>query len=144
MRQPANPVSAARRLARPEHPRRFYTDVTVAPHEKGFAIVLDGRTVKTPRRNQLVVPIAALAAAVAAEWRAQGERIDPASMPLTRLVNVALDHVGGEMTAVRADIVKYAGSDLICYRADGPALPDSPCDRCRFPHLYPGMMFAMT
>jgi chaperone required for assembly of F1-ATPase len=68
-----------------------------------------------------VVPGAALAEAVAAEWRAQGDRVDPATMPLTRLVNVAIDHVGAASAAVRTDIVKYAGSDLVCYRADGPA-----------------------
>ena len=65
-------------------------------------------------------PSARIAEALAAEWEAQGERIDPATMPLTRIVNAAIDRVAGEMAAVRADIVKYAGSDLICYRAEGP------------------------
>ena len=121
MREPANPMSTAQRLARPEHPRRIYKDVTIAPHEPGFAVLLDGRPARTPARKALAVPTAALAEAVAAEWRAQGDRIEPASMPLTRLVNAAIDRVAGEMAAVRADIVKYAGSDLICYRADSPA-----------------------
>jgi len=121
MSDPGNPMSAAQRLARPDSPRRLYDEVTVAPHKAGFAVLLDGRGAKTPGRNVLTLPTAELAAAVAAEWRAQGERLDPSSMPLTRLANAAIDRVAGEMTAVRSDIVKYAGSDLICYRAEGPA-----------------------
>ena len=68
----------------------------------------------------LELPTAALAEAIAAEWEAQGERIEPLSMPLTALANTALDGVAGRETAVAADIVKYAGSDLVCYRADHP------------------------
>ena len=62
-----------------------------------------------------------MAEALAAEWQGQGERIDPATMPLTRIANSAIDRVAGEMAPVRAEIVKYAGSDLVCYRGEGPA-----------------------
>ena len=77
------------------------------------------RCARPPRRSSLL-PTRALAEAVAAEWEAQTERIDPATMPLTRLANSAIDGVMGREAEVRADIVKYAGSDLVCYRAEGP------------------------
>jgi chaperone required for assembly of F1-ATPase len=118
---PRNPMASAQRLARQELPRRFYKEAAAGPHEGGFALLLDGRVVKTPARRPLAVPSRAVAEALAAEWDRQGERIDPATMPLTRIVNAAIDQVAGEMAAVRAEIVKYAGTDLVCYRADGPA-----------------------
>jgi chaperone required for assembly of F1-ATPase len=102
-------------------PRRFYKEASVGTHEAGFAILLDGRVAKTPAGNPLAVGSQRVAEALAAEWAAQGERLDPAAMPLTRIVNAAIDRVAGETDAVRAEIVKYAGTDLICYRAEGPA-----------------------
>ncbi len=118
--KPANPMAAAQRLARQELPRRFYKAAAVAPHAEGFALTLDGREAKTPGRNPLVLGDRAVAEALAAEWQRQGERIDPATMPLTRIVNAAIDRVAREMEPVRAEIVKYAGSDLVCYRGEGP------------------------
>lgn len=106
--------------AKPELPKRFYAEAGIGEVEGGFAVLLDGRAVKTPARNMLAVPSRALAEALAAEWAAQGERIDPATMPLNRLVNSAVDGVVGQAEAVRAEVVKYAGSDLLCYRAEGP------------------------
>jgi chaperone required for assembly of F1-ATPase len=82
--------------------------------------VLDGRPVRTPARGFLVAPSRALAQALAAEWDAQGEIIDPATMPLTRLANSIIDGVVASPTPVAADIGKYLGSDLLFYRADGP------------------------
>jgi len=114
------PMQAAQRLMRPELPRRFYRSAAAAPCEDGFTVLLDGRPVRTPGKARVAVPRLALAEALAAEWNAQGERIDPSRMPLTRIVNSAIDAVSREMDAVRAEIVKYAGSDLLCYRADGP------------------------
>ena len=101
-------------------PRRFYKEASVGKHEAGFAIFLDGRLAKTPVGNPLAVGSQRVAEALAAEWAAQGERLDPAAMPLTRIVNSAIDGVSREMDAVRADIVRHAGSDLVCYRAGGP------------------------
>jgi chaperone required for assembly of F1-ATPase len=115
------PIRASQRLARPELPKRFYAAAAAGPHDGGFALLLDGRVVKTPGRRPLVVARQKVAEALAAEWDGQGERIDPATMPLTRIVNSAIDHVAGQMEAVRAEVVKYAGSDLICYRAEAPA-----------------------
>lgn len=115
-----HPETTAQRVARRALPRRFYASVAVGPGEPGFAVLLDGRAARTPARKPLAVPDQAVAAALAAEWDAQAEFLDPAKMPLTRLVNTALDRVAGEMAAVRADIVTHAGTDLICYRAEGP------------------------
>jgi chaperone required for assembly of F1-ATPase len=112
--------SAGRPVMRPELPRRFYAAVSVEPRPEGEALLLDGRPVQTPGKRPVAVPSPALAEAVADEWRAQGERIDPSTMPLTRLVNVALDGVATQTDRVAEEITRYAGSDLVCYRADGP------------------------
>lgn len=102
-------------------PKRFYKNATRrAADGKGFVIELDGRAVRTPAKHLLLLPTVALAEAVAAEWAAQGERIDPATMPLTRLVNSAIDGVATRMDEVAADVVAFAGSDLTCYRAEAP------------------------
>ncbi len=103
-------------------PKRFYANVTIEPAASapGFAIMLDGRSVRTPNKMPLVVPTQSLADAIAAEWSAQGERIDPQTMPLSKLAITAIDGVRGAAAEVAADIVKFAGSDLLCYRADGP------------------------
>jgi chaperone required for assembly of F1-ATPase len=102
-------------------PKRFYRGVSVDGAALAFRVLLDGRPIRTPAKRELAVPAQPLAEAVAAEWEAQGERIDPDSMPLTRLVNSAIDGVTGREAEVRANIAQFAGSDLLCYRADGPA-----------------------
>ena len=106
---------------RPPLPKRFYKSTAVEAREQGFAVLLDGRGIRTPAKRALVVPVQALAEAVAAEWDAQGTHVDPATMPLTRLVNVAIDAVEDRKAEVADDIVAFAGSDLICYRAEQPA-----------------------
>jgi len=118
--KPVNPMESARRGQRPALSRRFYKKAEAGPHKSGFVLLLDGRAVKTPARRPLAVASRAVADSLAAEWGGQGERIDPATMPLTRIVNAAIDHVADEMAAVRAEIVRFAGSDLICYRAEAP------------------------
>ncbi len=114
-----DPVKAARDPARPL-PKRFYKEATVGEADNGFSILLDGRPVNTPAKRRVIVPSRLLAEAMAAEWAGQGEKIDPASMPLTKLVNSALDGVAGQMLDVEAELIKYAGSDLLCYRAGEP------------------------
>lgn len=109
------PASRAERL-----PKRFYTEVTLVEGPGGLGIALDGRAVRTPARKPLAVADPGLAEDVAAEWAGQGERIDPLTMPLTGLVNSAIDRVAPHAEAVRADIVAYAASDLLCYRAETP------------------------
>jgi len=118
--QRPDPLAAARHIGRPSPPRRTYKDASVGPHDIGFAILLDGRVAKTPAGNPLALAHESVANALAAEWGAQGEHIDPASMPLTRIVNSAIDAVADQMKSVRADIARHGQSDLICYRADGP------------------------
>ncbi len=120
--QPLDPMEAARRNVRPVLRKRFYTAVSVdAAEAGGHAIALDGRPVRTPARNLLAAPTAALADAMAEEWRAQENVIDPATMPLTRLSNSVIDAVMNARGEVVAEITKYLGSDLVCYRADQPA-----------------------
>ncbi len=103
--------------------KRFYklvtTDEPSAPAAQ-FRVLLDGKPVRTPAKAVLAAPTRALAEAMAAEWKAQREQIDPESMPLTRLVNSAIDGVRGREAEVSAEIVKYAASDLVCYRASEP------------------------
>lgn len=100
--------------------KRFYKDVAVVSSDQGFAIQLDTRPVRTPARALLALPTPALADAVAAEWRAQGESVDPATMPLTGLANAAIDHIVPNQASFAAGIARYGESDLLCYRAEAP------------------------
>ena len=115
-----NPMEAARRGARPALIKRFYKQAGAGERAGAFAILLDGKPAKTPAKNPLALPSRALAEAVAAEWAGQGEHIDPATMPLTRLAHAAIDGVAGGAEAVAAEIESYAGSDLLLYRATEP------------------------
>jgi chaperone required for assembly of F1-ATPase len=117
----ANPIEAARRAMRPALPKRFYKEAAVGERNGQFVLLLDGKPARTPARNPVAMPSRALAEAVTAEWNALGDTIDPKRMPLTRLVNVAIDRVANETDAVIAETAKYAGSDLLCYRAGDPA-----------------------
>lgn len=105
---------------KPELPKRFYKDVTVGEADDGFCVLLDGRRVKTPAKRMLSAPSRPLAEAIAAEWAAQTERINPDLMPLTRILNSAIDAVAFSLDEVREDIVRFASSDLVCYRASDP------------------------
>jgi chaperone required for assembly of F1-ATPase len=115
-----DPVEAARQELKRPRAKRFYTGVGVEARDGGFALTLDGKPVLTPARAPLIAPTRALAEAVAAEWRRQGEFIEPGDMPVTRMVNTALDGVSRAMAATAAEIVQFAGSDLVCYRAGEP------------------------
>jgi chaperone required for assembly of F1-ATPase len=115
-----DPATVARSGQPRSLPKRFYTDAIAAPRGDGHAVHLDGRPLRTPGKLVLILPTAALADAIAAEWAAQKDHIEPLSMPLTRLANTVRDQVDGREREVRADIAKYAGSDLVCYRADSP------------------------
>ena len=102
-------------------PKRFYKQASAAEGQSGFDVLLDGRPVKTPGKRALAFPSRELAEAAAAEWGAQSERIDPLTMPLTRLAHGAIDAVPGNRDAVIAEVLKYAGTDLTRHRADAPA-----------------------
>ena len=101
--------------------KRFYKDVAVVAADEGFEIQLDGRPVRTPARAALALPNARLAEAVAQEWRLQGDMVDPRSMPFTGLANGAIDQIEPNRESFAAGIAHYGESDLLCYRAEGPA-----------------------
>jgi chaperone required for assembly of F1-ATPase len=115
-----NPVEAARRGVRPALRQRFYANAGTAAVAEGHAVRLDNKPVLTPVRRVLAAPVAALAAAIAAEWDEQRDVVDPGKMPLTRLANVVIDGVAERPLPVVAEIAKYLGSDLLCYRAATP------------------------
>jgi chaperone required for assembly of F1-ATPase len=115
-----DPVEMARRDQRKALPKRFYREASAREENGAFVLVLDGRPARTPGRKPLALPTRDLAGALAAEWNAQVELIDPTTMPLTRIAHSAIDAVVNEMPGVRDEIVKYAGSDLLCYRAGDP------------------------
>ena len=104
-----------------QKPRRFYKGVAVGEAEGGHAVLLDGRSPKTPSGRKVVLPTPALAALVAADWDAQAEEIDTLRMPAQRLAATAIDRVAGVRVEVAEEIARYAGSDLLCYRAESPA-----------------------
>ena len=118
--EPLDPMEAARRNMRPKLPQRFYKAASVDAGEAGWSVLLDGRPARTPARKLLAAPSRAVAEAIAAEWEAQRELIDPAAMPITRLANAIIDGIVPAPQPVRDDIAKYLGSDLLCYRADQP------------------------
>lgn len=115
-----NPIVRAQKQMQAQLPKRFYEKAEVAESEGGFAVHLDGRPVKTPARNLLLLPTRAAAQIVADEFAAQEKLIDPGKMPATRLVNTAIDGIAQDPQAVFEDILRFAGTDMLCYRADSP------------------------
>jgi len=100
--------------------RRFWTTVATRPAEGGVEITLDDRVLRTPGKQALILPTQPLAEAVAEEWRAQGELIQPLTMPLTRAVNSTVEKVVPQFEAVAAMLAEYGGTDLLSYRATEP------------------------
>ncbi len=109
-----------RRAAQKPLPKRFYKTAAAVEAEGGFALQLDGRAARTPARHILVLPTPTFAAHVVAEWNGQKEHIDPNMMPFTRIANSAIDGVTTKRGEVLDDLVRYAGTDMIFYRAEGP------------------------
>lgn len=101
-------------------PKRFWKEARADECDGGYTVLLDGRSVKTPAKTPLVLPTQPLAEAVAAEWDAQQERIDPTLMPMTRTANSALDKVSVQHREVADLLAAYGDSDLTCYRAEQP------------------------
>lgn len=116
----ANPILRAQELMRAELPKRFYKLASVEPREGGRAVLLDGRPVKTPGRNVLLLPTDSAASLVRDEWEQQKEVIDPARMPITRLANTVIDGVTLNHEAVFEEIIAYSGNDMLFYRAESP------------------------
>ena len=100
--------------------KRFWKEVAVTAQGGGWAIELDGRPIRTPAREPLVVPTQALAEAIAEEWRAVEGKVDPRATPLTGFANAAIDRVSPERQAFAGGLARYAEADLACYRSDWP------------------------
>lgn len=100
--------------------KRFYKEVSVAPVGGGFAVLLDGRGIKTPAGKPFILPTQSLADAIAGEWRAQGEEVEPTAMPLLRLANTAIDGIAAHRPQTVDAILRYGDNDLLCYRAREP------------------------
>lgn len=113
------PMQAAQRAMRPTLPKRFYQSVSVG-EEGGFTVLLDGKQAKTPAKRPLVLPVRALAEKAAQEWDAQASEIDPTKMPMTRLANLAIDRAAEKAADIQEEILRYAVSDLVLYRAGEP------------------------
>ncbi len=118
---PLDPAESARRNMRPALRKRFYENACVGAEAGSFAVLLDGKPVRTPARRALAAPSRELTQALADEWNAQADTIEPAKMPLTRLANIVIDAVADAPAPVASEIVKYLGTDLACYRASEPA-----------------------
>jgi chaperone required for assembly of F1-ATPase len=117
---PLDPQEAVRRATRAPLRKRFYSSTGVAPAEAGFVVTLDGKPIKTPSGRLVAMPSRTIAEAVASEWEAQRETIDPLTMPMTRFANSVVDAVIDRVDVVRDDIAKYFASDLLFYRAGHP------------------------
>ena len=117
---PLDPEEAVRRTLRGPRRKRFHARAGVIDEAGGFAVALDDRPIRTPSGRQVVAPVREIAAAIAAEWDAQQEFLDPLSMPLTRFANSVVEAVAERVEAVADDIAKYFQSDLVCYRAGHP------------------------
>lgn len=101
-------------------PRRFYKTATISPVEGGWSVMLDGRILRSPAKRPFVLPTEALAAAIAEEWQAQGEKVDPSSMPLMQFAATAIDRLADDRNALIEEVAGYGHSDLVCYRAEEP------------------------
>jgi chaperone required for assembly of F1-ATPase len=117
---PVGPEEAVRRATRTPRRKRFYTEAGVAETDGGFAIMLDSKPIRTPSGRIVAVPVRPLAEAIAAEWQAQGEMLEPQTMPLTRFANSVVEGVVDRADLVRADVAKYLETDLLFYRAGHP------------------------
>ncbi len=101
--------------------KRVYARADSRPEGDGFAVTLDGRVARTPGGRPLILPTADLAAALAAEWDAQGETIDRAAMPLNALAAAALDRLAHDRETIARAVARYGETDLVCHRAERPA-----------------------
>ena len=115
-----DPEEAVRRTTRGPRRKRFYAKAGVVDAADGFAVTLDDKPIRTPSGRQVVAPTPDIADAIAAEWDAQKEIIDPLTMPLTRFANSVVDAVVDRVDPVAEDVAKYFGSDLLFYRAGHP------------------------
>lgn len=114
------PMQAAQRAMRPPLPKRFYESVSVGEEGGAFTVLLDGKPIRTPAKRLFALPVRALAETAAREWRAQQDEIDPGTMPMTRLANLAIDRIAETAVETANEVKRYAASDLVFYRANEP------------------------
>ena len=119
-KSPLDPQELVRRATRTPQRKRFYASAGIAEAADGFSITLDGKPIRTPSGRPVAAPSREIADAIAAEWNAQGETIDPLTMPLTRFANSVVEGVVDRVDAVSDDVAKYLGTDLLFYRAGHP------------------------
>ena len=100
--------------------KRFWKEATTVATDTGWTVQLDGRSIKTPAKAALTLPTRSMADAIAAEWQAQDEVVNPMSMPFTRSANAAIDKVAVQHGEVADMLAAYGDADLLCYRADTP------------------------
>jgi chaperone required for assembly of F1-ATPase len=98
--------------------KRFYKEVGVCDLPEGFGVTLDGKPIKTPGKVNIAVPTLALAEGIAAEWLAQEAEIKPQTMPLMQLAATVIDHLENSRDMIEATVVRFAETDMVCYRAD--------------------------
>lgn len=115
-----DPMKRAQALSQPVLPKRFYHSAEVVEEERGYSIMLDGRLARTPAKRALSFYSPLVAEKIAEEWNHIGDVIDPKNMPITRIANSAIDGVADDPGAVFDEIVRYAATDLLCYRAGEP------------------------
>ncbi len=115
-----DPVKRAQIKSRKALPKRFYKTAAAAATDGGYCVQLDGKSVRTPARALLILPTRQLADHICDEWNAQVDEINPVLMPITRLANTTIDGIAVDPQAVIEDILRFAGTDLLCYRADTP------------------------
>jgi chaperone required for assembly of F1-ATPase len=118
---PVDPGESAKRSTRAPLRKRFYAAVAVKESKGGLTVTLDDKPIKTPSRKVVTAPNRAIAEAIAAEWEAQREIIDPLTMPLTRFANSVVEAVVDRVELVADDVEKFLHSDLLFYRAGHPA-----------------------
>jgi chaperone required for assembly of F1-ATPase len=119
-KSPLDPQEAVRRGTRTPQRKRFYSEAGVGEADGGFVVTLDGRPIRTPSGRIVTVPVRQIAEAIAAEWQAQREMLDPLTMPLTRFANSVVEAVVDRVGLVADDVAKYLHSDLLFYRAGHP------------------------
>lgn len=115
-----DPVKRAQIKSKKQLPKRFYKMAAIAAVDDGYCVQLDGKSIRTPARALLELPTKALADHICDEWNAQADEINPVHMPITRLANTTIDGISLDPQAVIEDILRFAGTDLLCYRADTP------------------------
>lgn len=106
---------------------RFWKTVTLQPPTSstaGFQILLDGRSIKTPGGQPIVIPAnrELLATCIAQEWSEQGKLLKPHTLPLTSLAARALEGCSDptERRGVEEFLLRYLENETVCFQEEQP------------------------